>query len=273
MSAIKTLLMTRSPIEKDIKQSPILFENVFVTFSFPTFFKQFLIHMTAPLLLWSTNAKNQEFLCSRPAEVFNYFFRPIFYVTCIIVALDDIYYDGYLHESGVLYTLLLFWVLQKIQIAIKYACLSKVEYDKFMNADYKTALTYNNQMMLVPGWLYRPKIVSTFELSAAAIRCGVDISTLNFIIPNPSKTKDRMSQFRNWKALLLGKTTVSDSDECPNLRLQVDGTYLVSVFHTCEGLLKYSESKHGSFVKSITRLSIFLSVCTVIIPILYLFIL
>ena len=268
MSALKTLVMFKNESQGDIiqprKNPSLLFENISTTFSWSIFFKQLLIHLTPPLFIFWTNARNQEFMLSRPVEILNYLWPSLLYTMCAAVAVDYVYYDGFLIQARVLYMPLTFYVLQKFQIAVKYACLSKKEYDKFMSAGYDTALAYNSQMMLVPGWLFRPHIITTFELSSAAIRCGVDISTLDFIIPNPKSSKDKMSQFRNWKALLLGKSTVSDSDECPHLRLQADGTYLVSVFHTCEGLLKYSEAKHGGFVKTITKLAFMIALLNVI---------
>ena len=68
------------------------------------------------------------------------------------------------------------------------------------------------------------------------------------------------------KALLLGIKTISDDDECPQLELQSDGTYRVSVYNTCNGLLKVSDlwkSNAGILTK---KGPIWLSLLTVALP-------
>ena len=179
---------------------PIIFENVTNTFSFYIFIKQLIIHLFMPLFNWSTSHANQEFGIVRNRNnvfsIFNYVLQFLFYLMCISAYLGM---GQSLSENGALWVPFLFFVLQRNQIAVKYACLSDVEYKKFMNADYDTAVIYNKQMMLVSGWLYRPDNVIDFEISSAALRSGVDLSSLYLTIPNPNESDDKMSQYRNWK--------------------------------------------------------------------------
>jgi hypothetical protein len=82
-----------------------------------------------------------------------------------------------------------------------------------------------------------------YEISAAAMRSGIDIHNMHFVVPNPKTDRDNLSQFRNWRSLLLGKNFVKDSDVCGDMILQPDGTYHVSAFRACISILRYSDKR------------------------------
>ena len=68
------------------------------------------------------------------------------------------------------------------------------------------------------------------------------------------------------KALLLGIKTISDDDECPQLELQSDGTYRVSVYNTCNGLLKISDLWSEQLLTLTNWLAMILAFFTTAIP-------
>ena len=176
-------------------QPVLIFENISTTFSLYIFVKQFFIQLLFPFFICFTNISNTGFGLRKPFEILHYLLPISLYLICFVC----IYSLGLnIYSSGSLWITVMFYTLQKFQIAIKYACLSENEYNKFMKASYETSLIYNQQMMLISGWLHRSQSVIDFELSAAALRCGIELSSLYFIIPNPNESVDKMSQFRNW---------------------------------------------------------------------------
>ena len=173
----------------------MIFENISTTLCLYTFCQQFIVHITVPLFILWTNLTNNMFGLRKLDEIQHYFYPLCVYILCFTCIYG---LGGNIYDSGTLWITLTFYMLQKFQIAIKYACLSENEYKKFMKASYEVSLIYNQQMMLVSGWLFRSQSVIDFELSAAALRCGIELSSLYFIIPNPNESVDKMSQFRNW---------------------------------------------------------------------------
>ena len=64
-------------------------------------------------------------------------------------------------------------------MAIKYACLSPTEYQRFNEEpDPEVLGIYQTQMQLLTGWLIRRLDVMQFEVAAAAVRIGAKISDM-----------------------------------------------------------------------------------------------
>ena len=223
-----------------------IFESINCHFSILVFFKQFIIHISGPFLLFLTNPYNQGF-CSLNIGLFviNHITPLLFFIAIISAYISP---DNAISSQGALWVPVLYFILHRFQVSVKYACLSSNEYDKFMSADVNTANKYQTQMMLASGWLNRNPSAIEFEMSAASMRCGVDVIYLNFYIQNPSNSEDCLSQFRNWKALLLGKESVSDDEVCEDLIEGEDGSYHVPVFTVCLALLRYCESIKGGIL-------------------------
>ena len=258
MSSHENLSFTSSKdnINLEIKQEEVplevneavdtVFESINCHFSILVFFKQFIIHLTGPFLLFLTNPWNQGFFSvDNDFFAMNHATPALFMIAFISAYLSP---DPNISSQGALWVPALYFVLHKFQVAVKYACLSPNEYDKFMTADIKTSNKYQTQMMLLTGWLNKNPSSVEFEMSAASMRCGVDIIYLNFYIQNPTNSEDSLSQFRNWKALLLGKDRVTDDDHCEDLIECEDGSYHVPVFTVCLALLRYCESLKGGML-------------------------
>ena len=245
-----------------------IFESINCHFSILVFFKQFIIHISGPFLLFLTNPYNQGF-CSLNIGllVFNHITPFLFFIAIISAYISP---DNAISSQGALWVPVLYFILHRFQLSVKYACLSPNEYDKFMTADINTANKYQTQMMLATGWLNRNPSAIEFEMSAASMRCGVDVIYLNFYIQNPSNSEDSLSQFKNWKALLLGKERVSDDEVCVDLIEGEDGSYHVPVFTVCLALLRYCESIKGGILTYAAYFEAFLVLINIAIPFLVL---
>ena len=187
-----------------------IFDSITCHFNIGVFFKQFLIHLSPiplPFALLLGSARNQDFLSFDIALIIlNHISGLIFLVMWISsFVLANKGYD----TNGAFYIPLFYYVLHRFQIAVKYASLSHTEYKKFMTTTYDKAKQYRDQLMLQRGWFDRNPISLEFEMAGAAMRCGIDVVNLNFTISNPARHEDALSQYRNWKGLLLGKSDIS----------------------------------------------------------------
>ena len=239
-----------------------IFTSINCHFSILIFIKQLVIHLTGPFLIFLTNPANQGFFTLELGPIV---FNHIAWILVLLMWISA-FLSPSISSQGALWVPALYFVLHKFQVAVKYACLSPNEYNKFMTTDYKTANKYQKQMMLLSGWLNKNPSSVEFEMSAASMRCGVDIIYLNFYIQNPSNSEDSMSQFRNWKALLLGKERVTDDEICEDLVECEDGSYHVPVFTVCLALLRYCETLKGGILQYSTYIEIILVLINIAIP-------
>ena len=68
---------------------------------------------------------------------------------------------------------LIYWIMHRISIALKYASLSDTEYKRYFECtSIELMKEYRDQMQIFTGWSVLNTKVAQFELGAASIRVG-----------------------------------------------------------------------------------------------------
>jgi hypothetical protein len=159
------------PIE--VADPLIFFDSIVIEFSIEIFIKQFFVHVFHPLLIWTVNADAQGFISYSIPNMFLSYLQPILvYIMIITYAVSK---DRVL--VGAMNFPLIYYLLHKVVVAAKYACLSRSEYERFKSSKRPHAQRYRKQMELVSGWLRRDPLVLDFEISAAFARQGLSSSS------------------------------------------------------------------------------------------------
>lgn len=186
------------PEPMKISDPLIFFDSIVAEFSMEIFIKQFFVHVFHPLLIWTVNADAQGFISYSIANIFLGYIQPILvYIMIISYALSI---DQVL--VGAIIFPLIFYVLHKIVVATKYACLSKSEYERFQSSKRPHAQRYRKQMELVSGWLRRDPLVLDFEIGAAFARQGLSTSSNLKVKIGPSMENTFMDMPENMKLWL-----------------------------------------------------------------------
>lgn len=249
--------------------SLILFDSITIEFSILIWLKQFFIHVLYPFLNFTTAAEPQQFTNVGLQSLFFTVVHP----ACIYTMIITYYLSTDSYINGGLYFPLLYYILHKVVVATKYACLSRSEYRRFMTSPTRFSSRYRKQMELISGWLFRDPLVLDFEVGAAIARCGLrPTSRLSVRIgPRQNKSKSSISSIsernlRIWlRYLQASKADDSESDSfhnkgrsAVNLTQDISGTY-VSIFDVCTAIIKRCDQKEY-FYSQFTKLLYILSI-------------
>jgi len=183
--------------------------------------------------------------------------------------------------GGACWIPLCFYILHRVTVGVKYASLTKTEYDRFMSSEtLEQVSTYQNQLQLLTSWAnQRADALIRFEVAAAAARVGADIQDLYFIIPSPYKSRTFSNQFRRWQAFLSCQKTITGfTDEiaedhshahgiplCEVMIKQPDKSYKVSVFDVCKSTLMWVDmAPHGESRN--TKITFLIALVNLVIP-------
>ena len=110
---------------------PSIYDSVDIQFVWSQFSTQFLVHILCPLFLWlSPNLEAQGFLDPGAGLFFNYITHFMFATMVIIVIISPTYING---NGSSVYTPMVFYLTQRLMVALKYGSLSESEYNRFMS--------------------------------------------------------------------------------------------------------------------------------------------
>lgn len=232
----------------------LCFDSIAIEFSVFVFLHQLAVHLFHPWLIFTVNRQAQGFTPSWTTDfmVYNVLQTLCYYGLWIsYAATRDPLVNG-LWLLPVLYHL-----LHKIVVAVKYGCLSKSEYERFQKSSKRIGIRYRKQMELVSGWLMRDPIVRDFEIAAAIARVGLRpvYSILIRLNHSPSSlfSKILSENMRNWRSFLSVAMTTGNHDENQSAPSNSsfednsdyvkknDGTY-VNIFDVCTAIIKNSDN-------------------------------
>lgn len=226
----------------DMLQKKCLFDSLGCQFHFSVFFYQFISHLLLPLMFFLPNLAAQGIRCTSK-HILSTILNPIIFYAMIIAFLFCTPNDKDLLGYSIIIPLL-FFIVHRTTVALKYATLSPTEYSRFMSCkDVDLLDCYINQMQLLCGWACLDSMVLYFELSAASSRVGVKINQLFVRISPNSSDPAAVSQFRYWNAFVRGHERI-DIDAKPArefVRLP-NGDYGISVFDVCLAIIRRSNN-------------------------------
>jgi hypothetical protein len=257
--------MSRNPLVQELvvqghrvelkENSVFIFDSLFTHFFLRRFLKQIAAHLFLPFIFLLENPRAQGFAFSNVFQIFSNLGLPI----CVYLAMVSYFSTSGKERADVSFLVvipLMFFLMNRLLIATKYASLSKTEYQRFIESDVVTGLTYQEQMSLVSAWSKHNQQVFMFELGCASVRCGVAFKNMSFSIPKLAVKSDKRHLYQ-WNALMRGHTFLEDSSQLVHsLKLQADESYLVSLNEILQSLfLKASRSHFSNDYKKHVALS------------------
>jgi hypothetical protein len=237
-----------------------------------TYFKQFIIHVFYPLFNRLSDNRPLQLLDYKLNSVhFSYIYFPflfsnvaigIYLYTMFNYEKGDIKYESIV---GTIFIPLFVFFLHRSLVALKWASLSKTEYSRIVDAvDSKILMEYRNNFNLNSVWNNsRSDDIIEHEIVDAAISVGAKLHVLFIRIENPENCESSFNNFLKYKALMLGKCLddINVELECPEMELQEDGDYIISLFCYLRQLTKYidRQNKYQEISSSEIWLKIMLS--------------
>lgn len=217
----------------------LIFDAIGVQFHANVFFWQLLIHtfiFLSPLL---KNMRGQGFRCD--LSIYSQFniLPPL--AAYLMVALYFTMPPEDRHMmANYIWIPLLFFVVHRVVLSLKYAALSETEYERFNQCqDLKLSLDYIYQMQLFNGWFLMEPEVLYFELGAASARMGERINNIHLVLPAPSSGPSAFNQFLHWNAFVRGQNYIfHGSKPAPELKRLPCGNYAISVYDMCLAIIR-----------------------------------
>ena len=248
----------------EVKQevTHMFFDTIGVQFHFSTFFWQLLAHTIFPLFPFMINTTGQ-------VTTLMYTWLSPVYVFIMLLCYGLIDGSSIRGMEGAFVIPLVYFLQHRLVIAMKYGSLSRTEYRKFMEChDRELCVNYRQQMQLASGWLEYHSDVIHFELAAASARIGARINSVYFSMGNPACSTTALNNLRTWNAFLRGHDVVDfSSPPCKQLQMMSDGSYRLSVYDLCEGLImKASKNLSETNTNNSTVILVF-NVANMLIPI------
>lgn len=259
-------------------ESLVFFDSVAIEFALGRFLHQLLVHLFPPFFNWSVNAQGHGFMSMTFISVLTSVLQPFVFYTMIITAFLS--KDSIVRDQGALTMPVLYYILHKVVVATKYACLSPTEYIRFQTASKRYGQRYRKQMELVSGWLNRNPIVLDFEMGAAIVRIGLrPLTKLDVRISHYNKADSIEGRalpdgLRQWRDFLRcaddassdnsfsdSASKSSEASRSPNqstesnkktqvdaisIQYREDGSY-VSIFDVCTAIVKHSDDQDYYF--------------------------
>jgi hypothetical protein len=206
---------------------PMLYDSILVYFNGSVFAQQLAIHLLPFGFLLSPNMLAQGMIGSWIGILFHIVQPLIFYMMICTFPFSG---ASRVYINGCLWIAVIYFLEQKIMLSVKYACLTPSEYERIMTCqDAQLIAVYQEQMNLISSWLEREETVLQFELGAASIRVGINMSHVYFSVPGlpkdsvsdnrnspissyqKAKEASKRSQFHFWNAFLRGHLIIDTS--------------------------------------------------------------
>jgi hypothetical protein len=269
MSSATTPYHTKK-IEKvdihEILREKGIFDSLGCQFHFSVFILQFVAHLFIPFMLLLPNPAAQGLRCA-PRQIWYTVVQPLFVYAMIASFMMCTDNDRNLLGDSIIIPLL-FFIVHRTTVALKYATMSPTEYARFMNCkDPEQIECYNSQLQLLSGWLSLNELVLYFELSAASSRIGVKINQIFLRISSDQQDSSAVSQFRYWNAFVRGHEQIDiDSKPAKEFVKLPNGDYGISVFDVCLAIIRRSNNYQSEsyIVVAVTVLALALILIMVI---------
>ena len=181
----------------DKLDSQFIYQFAQPTFNLDVYLEQLLIQTLPPLAMLLFPTRNwvpYGFLSAKFPIIYNHILPlstlavvVIFAATQTLGLRDD---DSFCFD-GFLWVPLLFYLLHRHCIAIKYATLHPEEYKKIVTVKtWEQAQRFQHQMQLITSWSLnaRTEQLLDFEIVSASVRMGCDLSCLFFSVPAEDKS-------------------------------------------------------------------------------------
>lgn len=252
------------PTEKDMEAAKgqfecsslrkrLIFDAIGVQFHANVFLWQLLVHtfiFLSPLL---KNRHGQGFRYD--LSVFSRFniLPPLMTYLMVVLFFSIPSEDQHMMENYI-WVPLLFFVVHRVVLSLKYATLSETEYERFNRCpNAKLSVEYIYQMQLFSGWFLMEPEVMYFELGAASARMGERINNIHLIIPGPTAGACAFNQFLYWNAFVRGQAVVFHGTKpAPELKRLPCGNYAISVYDICLAIIRGSQ-KVDAITPSVMR--------------------
>ncbi len=232
----------KSRFDRSLRDT-IVFDAIGIQFHAGVFFYQLFIHLFFPLIFTVKNKYGQG--------VRMHFFHIWWNIACpiIIYIMIGTYFacsksdQEYLGQS--IFIPLMFYVVHRCILSVKYASLSGTEYERFVNCKDKYTINMYMVQIHLMGWMTLDPAVLYFELGAASARIGIKINELYLYICDSTESSiSAESQFRYWNAFLRGHDTIDwDSKPAPEIKTLPSGRVGVSVYNICMALILRAAAK------------------------------
>lgn len=140
--------------QSEKKRDVLIYDSVAIHFDIGIFFSQLLINSIWPFgIFFSPNIRAQQFSQTSFSSIFyNHFLTASVYVMVIsyVMMSYEAEYTQFKHFQGSVWYPLLFFFLHRCSIAIKYASMSRTEYQRFMDTKNTDDVinTYVNQFQV-----------------------------------------------------------------------------------------------------------------------------
>ena len=248
-----------------VLQKESIFDSLGCQFHLSVFLKQWIAHLFIPFLLFIPNYYAQGLRARQAYYVWCSIIHPLLVYGMLIAFACCSPNDQELLGYTALIPLL-FFIVHRTMVALKYATLSPTEYNRLMQCTDKTVLdSYMSQLQLLTGWGPLDDNVLYFELCAASSRIGVKINSLTLRIPksvDEGRKEDRIKaasicsesvqnngnknstipiayQFEYWNAFMRGNERVDvDTPPAREFVLLSNGDYGITVFDLCLSIIR-----------------------------------
>lgn len=251
--------------------SNLIYDSIAVHFNIDVFFIQLFIHIFWPFgMLLSPNMRAQTFFNTVPITVLFNHIAPMLVIITILsyfMMSQSVESSEYQHFQRSLWYPLLFYVLHRATVAIKYASLSRSEYNRYMSENDQAKIAIYSDQMQLTQWLTKlSQRLVEFMLVASAYRVGAHIDQLSIIIANPSSSESAFVQYSTWKAFILRyyPKSINENEEEVDKNVddeglddetkvnkyliqQHDGKYRLSLFNLCKIISQSSHRQSYSY--------------------------
>ena len=278
----------------------LIWDSIFIHFDVSVFIHQLVLHLFLPLTVWmSPCAKCQLFawdknctFASKVGMVLVHFANVTSFVSFIFYMTMDVRDRD--HFFGSLASPLVFMLLWKLSVAVKYASFSPTEYKRYMT--FKSwdrvgaflAQTLINQNLIAT----QNDHVNRFEIAAGAHRSGLkNVHLLHFKLENPDNSEHARRRLLEWDAFLRKSTPVLLDRNAPatasdkhgagagagservhdgldglhfDLHRQADGSYTLLLFDLCRHIQQWSQVRCRAYMYPLhARFLLSLPLCVV----------
>ncbi len=243
-SRVSTLL--NSTTNRTYLKEKVFFDSIDAEFHIDIFIFQFCANMFLPfLLLFSRNRYAQGIRWNFHSIRYDILGPIAFYGSIIAFMFCSNLDQSLLGHS--LYLPLMFFVVHRVVLALKYATLSTTEYNRLMACKDKLLIDeYLSQLELFSGWVLLDDLVVSFELGAASARIGAKINEIYFRIGSNFDDPLTLGQFRHWNAFLRGHERIDiDLKPAREFKKMPNGDYGITVFDVCATIIRQSSSRNS----------------------------
>lgn len=189
----------RAQAKKSKFSQELIYDSIKVDFSPEIFIWEFFLHITFPWLLpFCKNIHAHRFSSLDPLMLWSQWILPIIVqLMCLsyILSTDAV--------KGELFVPLLFFIIHRTMVALKYASLSEGEYHRIITCTFEELIEeYQNQLQLVTGWLAVFPPFVEYEVDSSCRRMDVDLKNNKIIMADPSKSDENKEQLCAWHEFL-----------------------------------------------------------------------